>query len=418
MTDYMNDLDATGPYIWLRYATQFSKDGQTHTIEMSIPIPLGASPERREALIREAEAGMNQLGSRFGHRSSQPPQRVQDPQTEYSATPRSAPMQKSVPPQQPRNKPTTVSAPQITSRSPDGQGREGRPMQTSGSSQEPVVPATRPNVGASMPMTLGPTLDSSGNLPLPEFIQYIHENLNLTPRQAMEMLKVKSLSTGVNLREALERLRYLVAQKNANPIAQLDGGVESESELEQSPAHHESVVSSAPASGSTAAENHILQSSHTPDNQTSPERGSQREERQSQIIEMRVPTPVRFDEEEDPETEEELEDLHLPSAFTAERTAKELEYARSKINELRESQGASVASPKRLQALGNVIGDQISQEQLQNLIDGIWSVSALKKLKMDQVEALISWAKQDDFIEEVEAALAVLEEDRYARGNR
>ena len=131
-----------------------------------------------------------------------------------------------------------------------------------------------------------------------------------------------------------------------------------------------------------------------------------------------MPTPVRFDEEEDPETEEELEDLHLPSAFTAERTAKELEYARSKINELRESQGASVASPKRLQALGNVIGDQISQEQLQNLIDGIWSVSALKKLKMDQVEALISWAKQDDFIEEAEAALAVLEEDRYARGNR
>jgi hypothetical protein len=413
----MNDLDATGPYIWLRYATQFSKDGQIHTIEMSIPIPLGASPERREELIREAEAGMNQLGSRFGHRSPQMPQRVQDPQVEYGAAPPSAPMQKSVPPQQPRNKPTAVSAPQITSRPPDGLGREGRPMLTSGSSQEPVVPPTRPNVGASMPMTLGPILDSSGNLPLPEFIQYIHENLNLTPRQAMEMLKVKSLSTGVNLREALERLRYLVAQKNANPIAQLEGRIESESEPEQSPVRHESVVSSALASRSTA-ETHTQQSSHTPDDQTSPERGSQQEERQPQIIEMRVPTPVRFDEEEDPEIEEELEDLHLPPAFTAERAAKELEYARSKINELRESQGASVASPKRLQALGNVIGDQISQEQLQNLIDGIWSVSALKKLKMDQVEALISWAKQDDFIEEVEAALAVLEEDRYARGNR
>ena len=414
MTDYMNDLDATGPYIWLRYATQFSKDGQTHTIEMSIPIPLGASPERREALIREAEAGMNQLGCRFGHRLPQTPQRVQDPQAEYSEAPRSAPMQKSVPSQQPRNKPAAVSAPQITSRPPDGQGREGHPMLTSGRSQEPVVPPTRPNVGASMPMTLGPTLDNSGNLPLPEFIQYIHENLNLTPRQAMEMLKVKSLSTGVNLREALERLRYLVAQKNANPIAQLEGRVESESE----PEHRESVDSLAPASMSTAAETDAQQSSHIPDDQTSLERGSQREERQSQIIEMRVPTPVRFDEEEDPETEEELEDLHLPLAFTAERAAKELEYVRSKINELRESQGASVASSKRLQALGNVIGDQISQEQLQNLIDGIWSVSALKKLKMDQVEALISWAKQDDFIEEVEAALAVLEEDRYARGNR
>src|SRR6185295_17580855 len=98
--------------------------------------------------------------------------------------------------------------------------REARPILASARSQESVVPPTRPNVGASMPMTLGPTLDSSGNFPLPEFIQYIHENLNLTPRQAMEMLKVKSLSTGVNLREALERLRYLVAQRNANSAAQ------------------------------------------------------------------------------------------------------------------------------------------------------------------------------------------------------
>ncbi len=79
---------------------------------------------------------------------------------------------------------------------------------------------------------------------------------------------------------------------------------------------------------------------------------------------------MRFDEEEDPE----LENLDLPLEFTD----KQLEYACSKISELRESQGASIASPKRLQALGNVV----------------------------------------DFVDEVQAALAVLEEDRYARGNR
>src|SRR5207302_10503297 len=116
-----------------------------------------------------------------------------------------------------------------------------------------------------------------------------------------------------------------------------------------------------------------------PGDQTSLEGGSRQEDHQSQIIEMQVSAPVRFDEEEDPE-EEELEDLHLPS----EITPKQLEYARNKINELRESQGATVASPKRLQALGNVVGDQISQERLQELISGVWGVSALKKLKMDQ----------------------------------
>src|SRR5260370_9353298 len=407
-----SNLDKTGPYIWLRYSTQYSKDGQTHTIEMSVPVPLGASTERREELFREAEAGMNQLVSRFGHRLPQTLQRVQDSQTEYNAASRSAPMQKSVPSQQPRNKSASVPAPQTDYLSSDGQGREGRTMQASARNQEPVVPPTRPDVGASMPMTLGPTFDNSGNLPLPEFIQYIHENLNLTPRQAMEMLKVKSLSTGVNLREALDRLRSLVAQRNANSVAHLEGHVEGEIEPEYPLVRHEFVASSssAPVSMSTAAETHAQQSSHIPDDQTSQERDSQQEDHQSQIIEMRVSAPVRFDEEEDPE----LENSDLPLEFTA----KQLEYARSKISELRESQGASIASPKRLQALGNVVGDQISQEQLQKLIDGIWSVSALKKLKMDQVEALISWAKQDDFVDEVKAALAVLEEDRYARGNR
>lgn len=258
------NLDATGPYIWLRYAIQYSKDGQMHTIEMNVPVPLGASMERREELFREAEAGMNQLANRFGQRLSQTPQRLQDTQVEYTAASCSAPMQKSVPPQQPRNKFASMPASQITSWPPDGQGREAHPTSASVHNQEPVVPPTRPNVGASMPMTLGPNLDSSGNLPLPEFIQYINENLNLTPRQAMEMLKVKSLSTGINLREALERLRYLVAQRNAHSVDQAEGGVE------------------------------------------------------GTIV------PMRFDEEEDPE--EDLDDFHQPRELTSKQ--EEDRYAR------------------------------------------------------------------------------------------
>src|SRR5947207_3640947 len=132
----MNNRDETGPYIWLRYTTQYSKDDQTHTIEMSIPVPLGASTERREELFREAEAGMNQLISRFGHRLPQTSQRVQDLQAEYNAASRSAPMQQSVSSQQPRNKSTSVSAPQPTSRPADGQGREARPALPSARNQE------------------------------------------------------------------------------------------------------------------------------------------------------------------------------------------------------------------------------------------------------------------------------------------
>ena len=409
MTD--KNLDATGSHIWLRYATQYSKDGQTHTIEMSIPVPLGANAEQREELFREAETGMNQLINRFGQRLSPIPQHVQDPQVEYDATSRSAPMPKSVSPQLPRSKSAPLSAPQIASRPPERQGREARPMSIPGrDNKEPVVPPTRPNVGASMPMTLGPNLDSSGNLPLPEFIQYINENLNLTPRQAMEMLKVKSLSTGVNLREALERLRYLVAQRNANVVSQPEERLESATALQPAPVSQD-ISSSVLPSRSNVAETQAQQSLQVPDDQTSLEESGQREDHQSQIVEMRVPAPVRFDEEED--LEEDLEDFHLPREFTLQQ----LEYARSKINELRESQGPSIVSQQRLQALANVISDNSTQEQLQELIMSIWNVSTLKKLKKDQVEALISWAKQDDFVDEVGAVLAVLEEDRYARGN-
>jgi hypothetical protein len=68
--------------------------------------------------------------------------------------------------------------------------------------------------------------------------------------------------------------------------------------------------------------------------------------------------------------------------------------------------------------LRNAADDEVSDEQLQELAVGIWNIQTLKKLKKDQVEALISWAKEDYFLDEAEAVLMVLEEERYARGNR
>jgi len=42
----------------------------------------------------------------------------------------------------------------------------------------------------------------------------------------------------------------------------------------------------------------------------------------------------------------------------------------------------------------------------------------VKKLKVDQVEALISWAKEDYFVDEVEAVLALIDEEgQYARSD-
>ena len=55
------------------------------------------------------------------------------------------------------------------------------------------------------------------------------------------------------------------------------------------------------------------------------------------------------------------------------------------------------------------LNSQISDQQLHHLIEQIWGVTSVKKLKVDQIEALISWAKEDFFVEEVEAVLALID---------
>ncbi|GHO43918.1 hypothetical protein [Ktedonospora formicarum] len=64
-------------HIWLRYATEFTSGGRKHTIEMGVPMPLGANDEERESLLNEAEQGMQQLIGRIEKSANQAFQRAQ-----------------------------------------------------------------------------------------------------------------------------------------------------------------------------------------------------------------------------------------------------------------------------------------------------------------------------------------------------
>jgi hypothetical protein len=130
------------------------------------------------------------------------------------------------------------------------------------------------------------------------------------------------------------------------------------------------------------------------------------------------PTVRIFDEEINPEEEGEASEELADLDESRELTIPERVRARTLISRLRESRGATTVNAARLQVLDNVIGEQISKEALHELVVGLWEVQVLKKLKVDQVESLISWAKEDDFVNEVEAVLILLEEENYARGNR
>ena len=379
--------------MWLRYATQFSTGGRTFTIEVSVPMPLGVSSERREQLLREADLNLSQL---VHHVEQRVPQVIQ--QTLATHHPISAQPARSSTPSQPATKAAPVSPPQASpapissSQSVASTTRETpEQYQTASPSSESPSP-TRSDVAANVQHASDLSNDNNGNLLLPQFIQYIRANLDLTPKQAMELLKVKTLS-GVNLRDALEHLRYLVAQETTTGT--------------NSPAHNDhasppSASYSAPTSSNANKEN---QHQMERDNMDHP-RG------------MREARPVRVFDEEDEEADEEeeiqrafddneFEEIDLSQELTMSQRIK----ARSVLNKLRESRGATTANPSRLQALNNVADTQISSQQMQELISGVWGMTSLKKLKVDQVEALIAWAKEDDFVSDAEAVLMLLEEE-------
>jgi hypothetical protein len=237
---------------------------------------------------------------------------------------------------------------------------------------------------------------------LPQFIQYIKENMDLTPKQAMELLNVRSLSTGINLRDAVEQLKQILEQEI--PVT---NGTRKPNNSDTSFIRESTFSNGEPGpSGNTGPLPRINKDG-------------------SPIAELRPrqQTPA-FDEEVGPDEQDEDEEIFDDSDLedldqSPELSPVVLEKARDKLSELRESQGAATASAGRLQALNNVAVSQVTEEQLQELADGVWGITSLKKLKVDQVEALISWAKlEDDFAEQVEAVLVVLEEERYARGNR
>lgn len=429
-------------HIWLRYTTQFTTGGRTHSIEMGIPIPVGASAETREQLIREAESGMEQLTRHVENRVTQMMQRTTRPSepavrnapaTGYSpassgtASPVSPPARSQNAPAQAESQPTAREASHIP---------------------QPAVPATRQTVGANMPSTPGIPGDANGVMKLGQFMQFIRETWGLTPKQAMDLLNVKSLN-GLNYREVLRQLQPLVEQQGSNAQASDQKlpppGQNRPLERPANPSVSTPATPSRPSPSASSATRSPSSLSARPDigaapvasgskseSAPKPPMGDRRENAQAAASQPPTPTakaPVvpihivrdeprkyKFDEEED---EEEGEELSIAEDGDDDDKEQKLAMARIKLDELKEARGASAANPARLAVLHNVLNSQIDNEQLARLIQAAWGAVSVKKLKVDQVEALISWAKEDYFVEEVEDVLELLdEEEPYARSDR
>ena len=437
-----NMLEGAGDSIWLRYSTSITIAGRTRTIEIGIPMPIGADEEEREQLLREADEGMNQLTGHVENRIAQMLQRVQPTQGNIPAPtpiakpsvapppramsrPVSAPVPQQAAPQQ--NMPVTNNANQraATSAQAPRELREERSELASAASsaqdeeeevqQAPQPPPQRVSAGVSMPTTG----DVSGNLSIPQFIRVVKDRFDLNPTQAMEMLKLKSLS-GVNLRDKLDQLQRLVG-------ADANGSSEKASESDT----HAAVADEKPSKpvGKNETPSSKPVPTQMPSKQHMPIHPVAEANNRPQVSRPSSPGSVRapyFDEEENfedvlasIEDDGELDESELEAlGQQRELTPHERMHAKDLVSKFRESQGAAVANPARLKVLNNVTDGQISEEQLQDLAEGIWGVSSFRKLKVDQVESLISWAKEDDFMTDTEVVLLLLEEEAFARGNR
>jgi hypothetical protein len=419
--------DGIGSHIWLHHTMQIKVGERMHTIEMDIPIPVGASADMREQLLDEAESNMEELASRIENRAPRKIARNQPSQTDKAPSSRSqvssgqtaankSPVALTIPATAPNGAASLQSA--TAAQAPQG------PRQLRGAvpsvSQETAVPPTRPNIGASMPSSPGMSIDTSSSLKLPQFIQFIKEALDLTPKQAMELLNVKSLS-GLNLREALEELQEIVGQETANMATQTIPANQKSGESNQT--RTEAKTQQGTPGGAlrvvptSAAMDDQLEESSAPSAASPRAFPAASNPKNPDIIELTHavirdnPPSYGFDEEIDLDSteinlEEDEEVEYLP-----ELTNQERELGENVLGRLREAHGSSAASEARLKVLHNVTDSQISEERLQQLVQGVWGISTPKKLKNDQVEALISWAKEDDFFSEAEIVLLLMQEE-------
>ncbi|GHO74578.1 hypothetical protein KSD_23490 [Ktedonobacter sp. SOSP1-85] len=433
-------LEGDNRHIWLRYATEFESGGRRHTLEMGIPMPLGASDQERERLLNEAEQGMDQLISRIEKRVSRAipssaPGNVPGSPRVSTPAPQGAPAggRPATPPQRPASAPAPQTSTQPTQPTP-------KVRESAAPVEEAQVPVPRQHSGVSLPSVPKVTGDLGGDMSLPDFIHYIKETWGIEPHEAMKQLNVRSLSN-INRRSAIARLRELRdsdsggddKQQSANQSTQTTASTtgnerphqasSAEAQNEQRSQPRQAEAQPVPQRQIEAAKREAVADQPTRPVIAAPQvNGNNHTTLPTNVVPLNGTRQAAsrqaraFDEEVEPEDLDGLVDLEEGEEPMFSQAI--LDVASDKLHAFREMQGATAASPDRLKVLNILVGSQISKEQLQALLAGVWGITIQKKLKVDQNEALISWAKEDNFIPEVEAVLHLLEEEKYARGNR
>jgi hypothetical protein len=397
--------------IRLRYNRQLQSGGQTHTIDAEVALPVGASQELREQMIRDLELGVEQLARQIQQRNTRP---TENPRSQTPTANRAV-------------SPTPSASRPASSAYAQGETEQRQaPRATSSGNRTPVEESMPDNPAGS----------NEGNpIKLPVFISAIKKHLDLSPQEAMRLLHVETLD-GLNFRKVYNDLQQIVGQRNADkpgthpPTRNQQTDTDNDASRQtrrtaplpaihpsenQAPAPDRNTQTQAPVALKTVARETATDE---------PEKSRHREPETVADFagSPKAPLPIQFGvtreiiapsykfEEEDEELEEEDEDEDEDFDLPGEKPHGQLS-AQQMLNNLKEIRGNTPANAERLIALNNVIGEQISEKQLQKLLQMAWGITTRKKLKLTQIEKLISWAKEDFFVEEVEAILALIAEE-------
>jgi len=455
-------LEDDGGHIWLRQAATFTVEGQTRTVEIAVPLRPGADADEIEALLREADAGMERLSRHLDARvaalsggasaiEAATPAGTTEPMSatpaappattiaETPARPAAVPMPDRAPAAGARELPAAPPPPTaVPARETPAAARPSGPPPTSPAAARPA-----PAPSSAAPAAPSPTASVSAEpLGIADFLATVRREFDYNPKQAMERLSVRTLS-GLNLREALEMLRRQALRDGA--------AVESAPSAPSAPAAPARVAPptarSAPAPTATVPDEARYFEEEDDEPEVAfglPDEDGVREELGG--YEALDGEPGDLEDELGAFDDDELEDVPdfaapppparraasaraaapaapaaspvtQPSSVTQPAAAGSITggEARSRamqiVGQLRGARAGGTPSAQQRTAYRNVVTNELGEARARALAQGVYRV-APDRLGPEQYDALISWGKRDTFAEEVDVVLAALRAER------
>ena len=393
-----------------------------------MPLRPGATADEVEALLSEADAGMERLGRHLDARVAA----LIDPAASIPAPARLATNAAAPTAAAPEAPARPAAAPVEGSRASCYTARAQRARSCRAHAPGDSMPAPaspRPATPASTPAPTSPQKE----LTRPEFIAAL-KDIALDVRQAMQKLGVRSLE-GLNLREALEALRRQTLRNGGSEFASSTTGPTPDRPAASVPPRA-TPTRNAPA---PAAPPRYFEEEDEPDVEFSVAGSDEAEETDEgdELPPYEESAPNEWDADDD-----DLDDVpdfgpppvshrgpasgRAPHSTPRPAPAPPVDDAppvsrgdpavADLLARLRAAQGGGTPSSQQRTAYRNIIVNEIGEATATYLVRGIWRVTP-ERLGPEQMDELLSWGKQDTFSDDARKIVTQLRAERAAEEN-